>query len=78
MSRAGVAAKAAVAPKGKGTGKGAGNAQCLNIREKRLSADLWRCEGQEYKGSDFPICAFTNNVGRRSPEVGSAVAAVAV
>ena len=41
------ASQAAVAAKGKGTGKGARNAQCLNIREKRLSADLWRCEGQE-------------------------------
>ena len=62
------ASQAAVAAQGKGTGKSARNAQCLKIREKRLSADLWRCEGQEYKGSHFPICAFTNNVGRRSPE----------
>jgi hypothetical protein len=65
------ASQAAVAAKGKGKGKGNGkdqrNAQCFKVREKRLSADLWRCEGQEYKGSHFPICAFTNNVGRRSP-----------
>jgi len=40
----------------------------LKVCEKRLSADLWRCDGQEYKGSHFPICAFTNNVGRRSAE----------
>ena len=40
----------------------------LKVREKRLQADLWRREGQEQKGSHFPICAFTNNVGRRSKE----------
>ena len=53
---------------GEGKCKDARSAQCFKVREKRLSADLWRCEGQEYKGSHFPICAFTNNVGRRSPE----------
>jgi hypothetical protein len=69
------ASRAAVAAKGKGAGKGeekGGKEQvqrtCIKIREKRLSADLWRCEGQEYKGSHFPICVFTNNIGRRSPE----------
>ena len=40
----------------------------LKVREKRLQADLWRCAGQEQKGSHFPICAFTNKVGRRSKE----------
>ena len=62
------ASQAAVAAMGRGAGKGARNAQCLKIKEKRLSADLWRCNGQDYRGSHFPICAFTNNVGRRSPE----------
>lgn len=59
------ASEAAVAAKG--AGKGQRNVQCLRVREKRLSADLWRCDGQQYSGSHFPICTFTNNVGRRSP-----------
>ena len=62
------ASQAAVAAKGKGKGNGARNAQCFRAREKRLSAEIWRYEGQDFKGSHFPICAFTNNVGRRSPE----------
>ena len=40
----------------------------IRIREKRLLAALWMCGGKGYKGSHFPICAFTKNVGRRSPE----------
>ena len=38
----------------------------LKIREKRLEAKLWKYQGEHYKGSHFPICAFTHNVGRRS------------
>ena len=59
---------------GKGTkgandaGKDASMRTCIRIREKRLLAALWKCEGVGYKGSHFPICAFTKNVGRRSPE----------
>ncbi len=41
---------------------------CIKVREKRLQAKLWRCNGQDFKGSHFPICAFTQNVCRRSPE----------
>ena len=59
------ASQAAVAAKGKGEGNGARNAQCFRVREKRLSAEIWRYEGQDFMGSHFPICAFTNNVGRR-------------
>ena len=40
----------------------------FKVREKRLQADIWKCNGEHYKGSHFPICVFTNNVGRRSPE----------
>ena len=62
------ASEAAVAAKEKGTGKGGKTQHYFKVREKRLNEALWRCDGQEYKGSHFPICAFTNNVGRRSPQ----------
>ena len=39
----------------------------LKVKEKRLQANIWKCDGEHYKGSHFPICVFTNNVGRRSP-----------
>ena len=42
-------------------------ARCIKLKEKRLKAQIWRCEGQHQKGSHFPICVFTDNVGRRSP-----------
>ena len=57
----------AAAVKGKGKGNGC-NRNCIKIREKRLHVDLWKLDGEHHKGSHFPICAFTNNVGRRSPE----------
>jgi hypothetical protein len=57
-------ARHAVAAMGKG--KGEGTRQCFKVREKRLSADLWRCDGKQYNGSHFPLCAFTQNVSRRS------------
>jgi len=41
---------------------------CVKIREKRLEFELWRLNGDHYKASHYPICVFTNNVGRRSPE----------
>ena len=40
----------------------------IKFKEKRLSAKIWRYKGEHQKGSHFPICVFTNNVGRRSPE----------
>ena len=40
----------------------------IRFKEKRLSAKIWRCKGEHQNGSHFPICVFTNNVGRRSPE----------
>ena len=40
----------------------------LRVKEKRLDAKLWTLRGANVKGSHFPICAFTNNVGRRAPE----------
>ena len=63
--------RAAVAePQGKGMDKGkdATLRTCIRVPEKRLKAALWRCDGVDYKGSHFPMCAFTNNVGRRPPE----------
>ena len=55
---AAVAARAN-APRGEG---------CLKVNEKRLSVDIWRHEGEHQKGAHFPICVFTNNIGRRSPQ----------
>ena len=40
----------------------------LKVNEKRLEAELWKYKGENRKGSHFPICAFTGNVGRRSDE----------
>ena len=40
----------------------------IQFREKRLAMEIWKCNGIHQKGSHFPICVFTNNVGRRSPE----------
>ena len=40
----------------------------LKVKEKRLEAELWKYKGENHKGSHFPICAFTGNVGRRSDE----------
>ena len=40
----------------------------LKVNEKRLEAELWKFKGENRKGSHFPICAFTGNVGRRSDE----------
>ena len=40
----------------------------IKFKEKRLDARLWRYKGVHQKGSHFPICVFTNNVGRRSPK----------
>ena len=40
----------------------------IRFKEKRLKARIWRYRGVHQKGSHFPICVFTNNVGRRSPE----------
>ena len=39
----------------------------IKFKEKRLSAKIWRCKGVHQNGSHFPLCVFTNNVGRRSP-----------
>ena len=43
-------------------------AGCLKVKEKRLDIETWTCQGKHHKGSHFPICVFTNNVSRRSPE----------
>ena len=40
----------------------------IKFKEKRFSAKIWRYKGEHQRGSHFPICVFTNNVGRRSPE----------
>ena len=40
----------------------------LKLREKRLDANVWLVDGDNHKGSHFPLCFFTNNVGRRSEE----------
>ena len=43
-------------------------AGCLKVKEKRLNIETWTCQGKHHKGSHFPICVFTNNVSRRSPD----------
>jgi len=41
-------------------------AGCIKLKEKRLNAEIWRFQGKHQNGSHFPICVFTDNVGRRS------------
>ena len=69
-SKAAVAAsiQASKGKKGEGKGDGKGQHGCIKIQEKRLDVDLWTCAGENYGGSHFPLCAFTHNVGRRSPQ----------
>ena len=40
----------------------------FNVKEKRLDATIWANNGDHQKGSHFPLCVFTHNKGRRSPE----------
>ena len=48
-------------------GKGLGHVRPhLKIREKRLDPELWKFQGEHRRGAHFPLCAYTNNVGRRS------------
>ena len=46
----------------------AADKKCLKVREKALDPDIWMYHGANHKGSHFPLCAFTNSVGRRSEE----------
>ena len=41
---------------------------CIQVREKRLNANIWMLNLENHRGSHFPLCVFTNNVGRRSAE----------
>ena len=40
----------------------------IKFKDKRLDITIWRCKGEHQKCSHSPICVFTNNVGRRSPQ----------
>ena len=40
----------------------------LRMKEKRLELTHWLVEGRNVGGSHFPLCVFTNNLGRRTPE----------
>ena len=40
----------------------------LRMKEKRLEQTHWLVEGRNVGGSHFPLCVFTNNLGRRSPQ----------
>ena len=42
--------------------------QLLKFREKRLAVELYRYEGQQHGGSQYPLCVFTKNPAWRSPE----------
>ena len=57
----------------KGKGKNKGRAQPstrvgLTVRQKPLDIETWLCQSRNFKGSHFPLAAFTNNKGRRSEE----------
>ena len=52
----------------KGRGNGNENIRRLKIVEKRLDDDLWKIDGKQYKGSHFPLLAYTKNPCRRSPD----------
>jgi hypothetical protein len=49
-------------------GKQAPGRPHLSFKEKRLDVKKWLYRGENYKGSHFPLCVFTNNVGRKSEE----------
>ena len=59
---------AAVAVTGSAKDAATGDQRGLRVKEKRLAKDVWLSEGVFHKGSHFPLCAFTNNIGRRSEE----------
>ena len=40
----------------------------MTFNEKRLDIRIWQFNGNHQKCSHFPICVFTNNISRRSPE----------
>ena len=42
--------------------------QLPKFREKRLAVELFRHEGEQQRGSHYPLCVFTDNPGWRSPE----------
>ena len=58
----------AAPPKGRGKGKNKEGPQrpYLRTKDKRLEKQYWTTGGQNHKGSHYPLCFFTNNVGRRS------------
>ena len=62
------AADQAAKARGKGKGAEGGHRSVLKTKEKRLKAEHWLTSGENHKGSHFPLCVFTNNVGRRSEE----------
>ena len=58
----------AVAGKGKARHKQPNQRQGLTMNQKPLDSDIWMYEGTNYKGSHFPLAAYTGNTGRRSEE----------
>ena len=40
----------------------------FKVLEKALDQNIWKYQGTNHKGSHFPLCAFTNNPGRRSEQ----------
>jgi hypothetical protein len=40
----------------------------LRFKEKKLEDELWALDGKSQGGSHFPLCVFTHNASRRSPE----------
>ena len=52
----------------KGRVKGNKNSRRLKIVEKNMDPNMWKIGGKQYKGSHFPLVAYTKNTSRRSPD----------
>ena len=52
--------------KGKGKAQGKGKA-LFKVNEKRLGTEHWMIDGRIHGGTHFPLAAYTNQHGRRSP-----------
>ena len=58
----------AFAAKAVGKGKGKSGYKVFKMKEKRLDVDLWRIDGQNHRGSHFPVVCYTKKACRRSPD----------
>ena len=61
-------APSAVAGEGNGSYDPPNQWTGLTMKEKKLEPKVWMYQGQNHKGSHFPLVAYTDNVGRRSAD----------